>query len=178
MRQSQTALAKASIRGYRVIALLLSLVCTPAIAASGIDPLCDGTADRSDSVELAAEEFSIEVVEHGGNADVDEFGAIEDALSALRPTNPSVDTILRRIFDESTTIDVAAPESAADIRATAAPLVELTVPEAIEAPTDAVESAESDSAVEQNSGNVEPEFPGLTDADSRRYRRQMYRTDI
>ena len=171
---------KATSRGARAAALLLSVVCAQAFGASGIDPLCDETADSSASLQVAVEEFSVEVVDHGGSSEVAAIHSTvpASAVPVLQPQSPSVDVILRRIFDESTPRSPAIAQSDIDRLAIAAPLIEHAVPGQDEIPADAIDADASDAADKGEAVGIHARFPDLSDADTQRYRQQMFRTDI
>lgn len=180
MRQFPAMRINAILRGPGAAALLLGLMCAPANSAPNIDVLCDRSDDPSSSLEVSVDEFSIEVVDHGGSSGVASVpsNVPGSAVSALQPKSPSVDTILRQIFDESTPRDPAIPQSDVDRQATAAPLAELTAPEPDEIPADTLDSESSDNSEDGEAVGVHAQFPGLSNADTERYRQQMFRTDI
>ena len=178
MRKSPATLIRATFGGPRVAALLLSVVCAPTFGASALDPLCDRAAKESASLEVSAEELSVDVVDHDGDVRPDSREAPDDIVSALQPSNPSVDTILRRIFDESRPAFQGTGQSDIDAKAIAAPLAELTAPAIIGMPGDAATGEQPESSSIDEVNQVLPQFPELSDADALRFRQQMFRTDI
>ena len=165
--QGSTALIR-GLGALLVIALGASL--SPALAATGTN--CDQGAESPPLPEPGTGALSFEVVEHTvsshdapGRLSVD--GSAEPGGSSLEPEQgpPRVETLLRRIFDETRLRAPALTESE-----------ERIAPMAI----DKLDSANSTSA---ESGEVQdaepgPHLPGVSRDELLRFKRQMYRTDI
>ncbi len=156
----------ATLAGVTAASMLLGICCAPALAAPA-DVLCEETSEHTASLEVEADEFSVDVVDHGTDDLVDD--------SPLGPMIPRADTILRQIFDETLPAGQADSAATAASESAAAPIAELTKP--VER---VAEKADSDKDTEPVEGTREMEthLPGYAEDEVRRYRRQMYRTDI
>lgn len=176
MQQFPPALTPATRRGSTVTALLLVLVCAPVFAASGIDPLCDESITDAAAIDVSVDELSVDVVDHDTNST--HLIASDENAATILPERPSVEMILRQIFDETSSAGVDLSVTDAARSATAAPLVELNPPVLIVPPPQDGDAQTSNEPDRANPLTVVPRFPGLSEADTQRYRRQMYRTDI
>ncbi len=160
---------------------MLVVCCAPALAATGLDVLCDRSSDQPVSLVVSVEELTINVVDHGS---ANSMAAGESAATEILPpsavsVNPSVETILRQIFDESAPAGQESAEATAAGAANAVSLAELTAPTASDK---SVELAGADDTgdvnSEESSSVVNTQLQGVPDDQILRYRRQMYRTDI
>jgi hypothetical protein len=153
--------------------LALSAVVGPALAATGTN--CDQAAESLPLPEPGTDALTFEVVEYTvsdhdapGRLSVD--GSDESGGSGLEtdPGPPRVETLLRRIFDET---QLRAPD-----------LAEADEPEERHAPMviDKPESVNSSSAApdQAESAVPGPHLPGVSHDEFLRFKRQMYRTDI
>lgn len=156
------------------VALVLGFASWPALAASGINPLCDD----DQTLPANPDELTVETVDHVPIIDdaTMRLGMVDQSPPALASTTPRVDHILRQIFDETPPDDVGSDDSGA--RSTAAPLVEFRTPDLVDDTSDDFRPESMESQGDMPAPMVDPRFPGLSDADAERYRRQMYRTDI
>ena len=146
----------------------------PAYSATGTDANCDQSLD-SPSMSLADNrELPLRLIDHGAASTASADGLSIDgpapdpaAKTAIRPTGPRVDIILRRIFDEARARQpsLSEPDQAGDF---SAPL--------------AVDKSENDeeppAGLETDPVDSPAEFPGFSADELHRYRKQMYRTDI
>ena len=174
MQRIRPVLNRTCRRRTAAVALILGLASGPSFAAAGSNPLCD--EDRT--LPAPPEELTIDTVDHVPiiDAATTRLGIVDQSPPALASTTPRVDRILRQIFDEAPPDDASGDSVA---RSTAAPLVELTTPDLIDDVSDALRPEPQESrGGELPAPLVDPRFPGLSDADAERYRRQMFRTDI
>lgn len=177
MRQLRAVLVRATQCGAAAVVLPL-LLSAPVLAASGVDPFCKTSAGGPD-LDIPMDELDLDVAEHAVSASITAHVAagFDDRIESRFPAPPSNDTILRRIFDEAAN---DGNDSGAGLdRSAAAPLVELTLspPSGDDAELrTGDESAPNTEELEER--RLTPRFPGVSDAESDRYRRQMYRTDI
>lgn len=148
---------------------------SPALAATGADASCDQSAESPPLPEPTTDALSLEVVEHAvsdhdvpGRMSVD--GSAEAGGSGLDSSSepPRVETLLRRIFDETQIRTPGLPESE-DVKERNAPMA-----------TDNPESADSASAEFGDAQDAAPgpRLPGISSDELLRFKRQMYRTDI
>lgn len=174
MQRIRPVLTHTRRRAYAAVALLLGFASWPALAASGINPLCDD----DETLPTPPDELTVDTVDHVPIIDdaTMPLGIVDPSPPALASTTPRVDHILRQIFDETPPDNAASDDSSA--RSTAAPLVELRTPDLVEDTSDEFRSESMESQGDVPAPMVDPRFPGLSDADAERYRRQMYRTDI
>ncbi len=161
----------AARRSLTATAGLLCLVSAPLLAATGLDVICDQSAQHVDS--HAADDLNIETVDHGlTNAiteDSDLLGGGSDDESEILAMSAREEEILRRIFDETSTDYV---EDTAD----GAENVKNSV---IDSATEE-RSAGTEPAAQEDSDSAMPaiRLPDSTPEAMLRYRRQMFRTDI
>lgn len=144
--------------------MLLGLCCAPALASSGFSTVC--------------EKLSLETVDLGTSTTIDPASPIDaaDAPRAVMALTPKTETILRQIFDETIPEGQEAIESAPVTSPKAAPIAELTAPALQEQRRDIEASEKVDTETDVKS--IDTRVPGLSDEELRRYRRQMFRTDI
>ena len=168
--QANTAI----VRGLgALLVLALGASVSPALAATGTN--CDQAAESPPLPEPGTGALNFEVVEHAisgheapGRLSVD--GSAESGGSGLEtdPGPPRVETLLRRIFDET---QLRAPD-----------FLESDEPEERNAPMaiDKPESVNSTSAAPGEAEDVVPgpRLPGISRDELLRFKRQMYRTDI
>jgi hypothetical protein len=163
--------------GLRALLLLApAAFMSPALAATGADTRCDPAAESAGLPEAAVGSLTIEVVEHNASSQVTPGqlsvdGSVNDGGSGLEPDPrpPEVETLLRRIFDETQLGARGLPEPE-DSDARAAPLANEKA-ETHDAPASESTDAEIDPA-------AAPRLPGVFGDDLVRFKRQMYRTDI
>jgi hypothetical protein len=145
---------------------------SPALAATGANASCDQSAESPKLPEPSSGALTFEVVEHTvsghdapGRLSVD--GSAEPGGSGLQPDSgpPRVETLLRRIFDETQLRTPVLPE--------AEDPEERTEPMAI----DKSDSTDSETGDGQDA-TPGPRLPGVSRDDLVRFQRQMYRTDI
>jgi len=139
LQKSQAATLRV-VRGNAGAAALLLCFSVPALAASGVDTLCDRAEEQSASLDVPVEHLTIQTIDHGDANTVaaDDLKAADDAS-----------------------------------------LTELTVPGIDEDSAEIPEAEEANVAGDENGPpTANTRFPGVSDEDSRRYRRQMFRTDI
>jgi hypothetical protein len=176
LQETTSAVKSARPAGALAAAMLLALYCAPVLAASGID--CDRATDRPKTLEIAAPDLTdpdltITVTDHSMTSE-----ALDDTVNidvtapslALAPEMaPRADMILRRIFDESYSsaeLDELEPASATDAKS----IAELALP-----PNSGQGSTDtSDSELP----SLDADLPGISEDETLRYRRQMFRTDI
>lgn len=171
MQEATKAVKRTGTAGSIAAAMLLTAYCAPLLAATGID--CDRTDALSDPMDLAQPELIVSVTEHGATSPMSEPRE-EDRLrrpsASTLSLAPQAETILRRIFDESysaTELDELEPASATGAKS----IAELTDS------TDTVDSAGDDSD-DSDVPPLDADLPGMSDDETIRYRRQMFRTDI
>lgn len=146
----------------------------PALSATGTAANCDQSLD-SPSMSLADNrELPLRLIDHGAASTASADGLSIDgpapdpaAKTAIRPTGPRVDIILRRIFDEARARQpsLSEPEHTGGL---GAPLV-VDQSETVEEPAAGLETG----PVESPAG-----LPEFSADELHRYRKQMYRTDI
>jgi hypothetical protein len=140
-----------------------------------MDARCDRSAESPSLPEASEGTLSIEVVDHTaaghdvpGRLSID--GSKEDGGTGLEPDpgTPRVETLLRRIFDDTQLRTPALSESA-ETDERSAPLA-IDESESADAPV-------SESTDPEN-GAAETVVPSVSRDDLVRFKRQMYRTDI
>ncbi|MDH3748302.1 MAG: hypothetical protein OER97_08845 [Gammaproteobacteria bacterium] len=139
MQTLQAAKIRAMLGNAGAAALLLGFS-VPALAASGVDNLCDRDDKQSASLDVPAGHLTIQTIDHGNTNAVaaDDLKAADDAS-----------------------------------------LTELTLTGIDEDSAEILETEEANVAGDENGPpTANTRFPGVSDEDSRRYRRQMFRTDI
>ena len=171
MQEAAKAVRRPGIAGTFAATLLLSVCCAPLLAATGVD--CDQAAALPDSIDISKPDLSVTTVaEHTVTSPMSEP---RDGEQLRRPSAstvslaPRAETILRRIFDESyssTDLDQLAPASATGAKS----IAELT------APAEATESSNEEKDAELPA--LDADLPGMSEDETLRYRRQMFRTDI
>lgn len=173
MQRIRPVLNRTCRRRTAAVTLLLGLASAPALAASGINPLCD----EEQTLPAPPDELTIDTVDHVPiiDAATSRLGIVDQSPPALASATPRVDRILRQIFDETPPADESGESVALS---TAAPLVELTTPDLVDDASDEFRPESPESQGDLPPPLVDPRFPGLSDADAERYRRQMFRTDI
>ena len=170
MQEATKAVRRAGTTGSIAAALLLSAYCAPLLAASNVD--CDKAGALPDSIHIAHPELNISVAEHGATAPMSEPREVDRMRRPSASTvsiAPQAETILRRIFDESyaaTELDELEPASATGAKS----IAELTDPEELAEPASETEEAEHPT--------LDADLPGISEDETLRYRRQMFRTDI
>jgi len=171
LQETTEAVNTAGSAGRLAAVLLLGFCCVPVFAASGID--CDRATARPKSLDISNPDLTINVADHGMTSEtIDDTSAIEpiERSRALAPEMaPRADTILRRIFDESYSsaeLDELEPASATDAKS----IAELALPSKSRDPS--ADASDSDLP------SLDADLPGISDDETLRYRRQMFRTDI
>ena len=157
--------------------LLLGLYCGPLFAATSVP--CDKAADQPRVLEVRAldittPDLTISVIEHGLTAPTI---VVEAKVSEQRLTQrfsapamaPRANTILKQIFDESYSaaeLDELQPATTSDAKS----IAELALPATPNEP--AMEGDEAELPA------LDADLPGVSEDETLRYRRQMFRTDI
>ena len=153
-------------------AALLCFLSAPVLAAAGLDVLCDKSADHVDT--HAIDHLSIDTVEHSlTNRITSEqpLGGAEEDVRELLPMAPREEEILRRIFDEPASEYVTESSSSSEDGDEAdTPLIEERSADV--ADTDLIDQDAADTLLPGI------RLPDATPEETRRYRRQMFRTDI
>lgn len=170
MQEGRPASGSALSGGKAAALLLLAGWCAPGVAAPGLDDtLCPQSAERSILLDIPATELSVETADHGT------AGAASGSLPRTAASSAEVAAILTRIFDESLPAEIEEPA----MPARSAPVADLN---STGRGQDNAEPGGSKDGDEGAADDAFPEtatrFPGLSDSELRRYRRQMYRTDI
>ena len=142
----------------------------PALASSGVDALCDRSTVAPPSTEAPRNRLTLEVVDHGnakaaGDVDIDD----EVDAQSTRQLRPHTETILRRIFDESSPADTDVTPFA-DAESLGARLAD-------EKSTD-VEDASNPAGESPSPGQTATQLPGVSEDELLRFRKRMYRVDI
>ena len=177
MQETTRAVRRVRYSGTGAAALLLSFFCAPLLAANSLP--CDKAADRPRSLEvrdldMSAPDLTISVTDHGIiTTTVVVQPSNDEVQGAQRITRPFIapgaNTILRQIFDESysaSELDELQPASALDAKS----IAELTMPGNASKP--AADGNEADLP------SLDADLPGISEDETLRYRRQMFRTDI
>ena len=176
MQDTTRAADKVRLTGTRATALLLAFCCAPVLAATSLP--CDEAADRPRSLEVRAldmadPDLTISVTDHGITTTIVVQPAGDEIRKPQRIVDrsiaPRANTILRQIFDESysaSELDELRPASAPEAKS----IAELTMPD------DRAEPAADGSDSELPS--LDADLPGVSEDETLRYRRQMFRTDI
>ena len=177
MQETTKAVRRVRYSGTGAAVLLLAFYCAPVLAANTLP--CDKAADRPRSLEIrdldmSDPDLTISVTEHGiitttvvVQPSSDEVNGPQRGTGPF--TAPRANTILRQIFDESysaSELDELQPASALDAKS----IAELTMP-----------GNPSKPAADGNDADVPPldaDLPGISEDETLRYRRQMFRTDI
>ena len=172
MRETTKTAKGPGSTGFLAASLLLAVYCAPVLAASGVD--CDRASARLNSLDISDPDLTIAVADHGmASEPIDDAVYVveghERSLALAPEMAPRADTILRRIFDESYTsaeLDELQPASATDAKS----IAELALP-----PSTGKASTDSNDA---DLPSLDADLPGVSDDETLRYRRQMFRTDI
>lgn len=176
MTQRQASRLAGTSNFVRALSILaLGAFMSPSFAATAADSRCDPSAAAPALPETPATSLTIEVVEHTASSPVTPGqvsldGSMDDGGSSLEPNSesPRVETLLRRIFDDTR------------LRAPGFPDIEESDSSDAPLSTDRTESVEppvSESA-ESEFDSTAPQVPGLSGDDLVRFKRHMYRTDI
>ena len=171
MQDAKAPVTAASKRSIAATAALL-LLSAPVLAATGLDVLCERSAEHVD--RHALDELSLDTIDHALNSRItseDELGGGDDEAQEILPAGIREQEILRRIFDEP--VSNAATESASSSEAPA----DVNAPQIEERSADVADTDLSDQeAVDSLLPGIR--LPDATPEETRRYRRQMFRTDI
>lgn len=166
-----TAAMKGSITAT---AALLCFLSAPVSAATGLDVLCNHhrSADHVDAHGIG--DLSIDTIDHSltsritGESDI---GGGEEQEAELLPVAVREQEILRRIFDETVTnAEEDAPNSSDASAEVETPMID----------DRSADVAETDLTDRDSGESLMPgiRLPNATAEETRRYRRQMFRTDI
>lgn len=185
LRQDQSSLTRAVFGALPATSLLLLACFIPAIAAA-----TDVRCNRSGGVDELPDRLNLEVMDLAGDSrlDVDDQEVARD-LDRLPSIAPDLSSrarsmaILREIFGEPVTRD------SLDIGRTEPPRAPVDGSDPVTGTSPLNQSAtgiaESDGPQPAESLNLAPgvpdsdaRLPGVSEEESQRYRRQMYRTDI
>ncbi|MDJ0908393.1 MAG: hypothetical protein QNI99_04340 [Woeseiaceae bacterium] len=163
-RAPETAASKGSLTATAALLLFLS---APVLAATGLDVICDENADRIDHL-------TIDTIDHPLTSRItgeSEIGGGEEQEPELLPVAVREQEILRRIFDEPVTkVEEELPSSSDASAEVETPIIEER----------SADVAETDTADRDARDSLLPgiRLPDATPEETRRYRRQMFRTDI
>ena len=163
-RAPETAASKGSLTATAALLFFLS---APVLAATGLDVICDENTDR-------ISHLSIDTIDHPLTSRIaaeDEMGGGEEQEPELLPVAVREQEILRRIFDEPVTTGEEELPSSSDASA------EVETPMIEERSADVAETDTTDRDV-RDSLLPGIRLPDATPEETRRYRRQMFRTDI
>lgn len=177
MQEAAKASKRPGLAGVSAAILLLGAYCGPLFASTSLP--CH-TADEesrhldSRSLDLAFPELIISVTEHAFAAPtvVIESASNEQRISeryTAPEMAPRANAILKQIFDESYSaadLDELQPASATDAKS----IAELALPPAPGEPAPDRDEAELPA--------LDADLPGVSEDETLRYRRQMFRTDI
>lgn len=176
MQETTRAVGKVRFAGKGAAALLLAFYCAPVLAANTLP--CDEAADRPRTLEIHAldiadPDLTISVTDHGVTTTVVVQPAGDETRMPQRIVDrsiaPRANTILRQIFDESysaSELDELRPASAPDAKS----IAELTMSDDRNEPAADGNDAELPA--------LDADLPGISEDETLRYRRQMFRTDI
>ena len=173
MQNAKAPSAAAAKGSLTATTALLCLLSAPVLAATGLDGICDDSAEYGDTHDLG--DLNIETIDSPLTSRIASEhelagGGGEDEMEIL-PTAKREQEILRRIFDEPV------PKASDDAISSADAADEIETPRIEERSADIADT----DPVDSDTSN--PLLPGvrLPDAapeDMHRYRRQMFRTDI
>ncbi len=170
--QDAKAPLKAAPRGSLTAATLLLFLSAPVLAATGLDVICPDSADQVDAHSI--DDLSIDTIDHSLTSRItseEEIGGGEEAEPELLPVAVREQEILRRIFDEPiANAEDDVPNSSDASTETETPVIEDRSADVAE--TDVTERDARDSLLPGI------RLPDATPEETRRYRRQMFRTDI
>ncbi len=176
MQETAKAMNNVGLIGASAAALLLSFYCAPLLAATSLP--CDKAAKQPDTLEvrkldITNPDLTIAVTDHGLSPSVVIESIASEQRLARRFSTPAIapraNAILKQIFDESYSaaeLDELQPATASDAKS----IAELAPP-----PAPAEPAAESDDA---ELPALDADLPGVSEEETLRYRRQMFRTDI
>ena len=175
MREATKAHRSTGSTGTLAAIVLLSAYCAPLMAAPSI-PCKEASAARHDPIDLTRPDLSVAVAEHVADhkgtapmTEPDEEDRLRRPSASTLSIAPRAETILRRIFDESyssSELEALKPASSTDAKS----IAELTAP---------AEPAKSSSETEESElPSLDADLPGMSEDETLRYRRQMFRTDI
>ncbi len=171
--QDARAPAIAARRGsLSATAALLCFLSAPALAATGLDVICDQSAEHVDV--HAIDDLSIDTIEHSITSRItseSDIGGGEEQEPEMLPVAVREQEILRRIFDEPVTnTDDDVPNSSDATDEVDTPIIEER----------SADVAETDAGDQDVRDSLLPgiRLPDATPEETRRYRRQMFRTDI
>ena len=162
-----TAATRCSITATAALLFLSA----PVLAATGLDVICDESAEHVDNHTA---DFSIETIDHSLTSRItgeEEFGGGEEEPVEILPTAVREQEILRRIFDEPVS-NVATESSSINEDSEDADTPKIEERSADVADTDLADQEATDSLLPVI------RLPDATPEETRRYRRQMFRTDI
>ena len=157
-----------------IFVLALGAWVHPALSATGADARCDQSLDAPQISAAADTGLTIRVIDHGANTAVaaDDISLEETPVdfapeSSERSTEPRIDVMLRRIYDESQSRQrqLTEAELPDDIGGTLA----VDKSDAVEEPAAVISTDQADHTTE---------LPGFSADELLRYRQQMLRKDI
>ncbi len=176
MTHRQTPRLAATSNFLRALGIVALGACvSPCFAATAADSRCDTSAAAPGLPEATATSLAIEVVEHTASSPVTPGqvsldGSLDDGGSGVEPDPepPRVETLLRRIFDDTR------------LRAPGFPDIEKSESSDGMLSTDRTESSESpvSESADPDVDSTAPRLPGISGDDLVRFKRHMYRTDI
>ena len=167
----------AAPRGSLTAAALLCFLSAPVLAATGIDVICDKSAEHVDAHSI--DDLNLDTIDHSaidqsltsritGEGDI---GGSDAEEPEMMPVAVRQQEILRRIFDEPVSnVEDDVPNSSDATTESETPLLEERSADVAE--TDVTDRAPRDSLLPGI------RLPNATPEETQRYRRQMFRTDI
>ena len=172
MQDAKAPVTAASRGSLTAAAALLFFLSAPVLAATGLDVICDDSAESVDVHSI--DDLSIDTIDHSLTSRItseSDAGGGDKPEPELLPVAVREQEILRRIFDEPVTNAEDDVPNSSDVTD------EVETPVTEERSADL---ADADATDRESRSTLLPgiRLPDATPEETRRYRRQMFRTDI
>ena len=172
MQDAKAPVTAASRGSLTAAAALLCFLSAPVLAATGLDVICEDSADSVDVHNI--DNLSIDTIDHSLTSRItseSDIGGGDEPEPELLPVAAREQEILRRIFDEPVTnVEEDVPNSSDASAEIETPMIEER----------SADVAETDATDREYRDTLLPgiRLPASTAEETQRYRRQMFRTDI